>query len=201
MIWTGFDLHQHTQPPLKLRFGALIWISMCAREGWWLHWTHAVNTDAKWTGAMKENLCAIYIRPHTSLQSSHAVMHCKSDWLVWYWEIAPFNRLRSPKWWNYCLLVFESIRTDLVSSFYPSWKGNTPHCKVHNIKAVKLGSSRSHPATKTPLTACLMPGNKLHIGIAQFSIRCAAFTHLTPPKKLTFVFPFCDTAPFPLTLF
>lgn len=73
--------------PLKLQFGALIWISTCTHEGWWLHWTHAVNTDAKRTGAMKENLCAIYIGPHSSLQSSRAVMHCKNDWLVRYWEI------------------------------------------------------------------------------------------------------------------
>lgn len=40
------------------------------------------------------------------------VMHCKSDWLVWYWEIVHLNCLLLPKWWNYCTLVFESIIAD-----------------------------------------------------------------------------------------
>lgn len=56
---------------------------------------------------------------------------------------------------------------------------------MHNIKGPKLRSSRPHPVTNTPPSACLMPGNKLHIGIVQFGVRCAAFTRLTP-KKLTF---------------
>lgn len=87
LIWTGFDLHQHTQAPWN-----------CNSEPWFES-ARALTRAGDCTGHMqwilmqseqepwKKPVCYLY-RAHTSLQSSRAVMHCKSDWLVWYWEIA-----------------------------------------------------------------------------------------------------------------
>lgn len=117
--------------PFKFQYMWLLWArSECACV--FMMWVSAWEacSECWWKEkkiAMKEaNL--LFISPHSVGQSSPpAVMHCKSDWLVRYWEIVHLNRLHSPKWWNYCTLVFDSIIAHQVSVW--SSRSNKKTCR------------------------------------------------------------------------
>lgn len=89
-----------------------IWMSMCVHEvGECLRRMQRILMGTE-KEPWRKPICYLYRATPCGAKLPLTVMHSKSDWLVCYWDIVRLNGLHSPKWWNYCTLVFESIIAD-----------------------------------------------------------------------------------------